>query len=165
MWNKPKEAKDVNSYDDAYKYAVRLLELQFRSEGELRQKLEQKAYATAVIDQTLQKLMEAGFINDQRLIESVIRGYKEYKLYGFNQVKVKLIQRRFAKSLIEQALQDHFTLEDELIVARKLLEKLRGRVRADSEQVVQQKLIQRLQSHGFRSQVLFKALKGEALEE
>lgn len=165
MWSKPSKAKDANSYDDAYKYAVRLLELQLRSEGELRAKMKQKTYTEAVINQVLESLTKASFVNDERLIESTIRGYKEYKPYGFNQIKVKLIQRRFAKSLIEQALADFFTPQDELSVAQKLVEKLQGRVKGDTEQVIKQKLIQRLQSHGFRSKVLFKALKGEVWDE
>lgn len=165
MWAKPSKAKDVNSYDDAYKYAVRLLELQLRSEGELRAKMKQKTYAEPVIAQVLESLMKAGFVNDQRLIESTIRSFKEYKPYGFSQVKVKLMQRQFPKSLIEQALADFFTPEDEYAVAQHLLEKLQGRVRGETEQAIKQKLIQRLQSHGFRSQVLFKALKGEVWDE
>lgn len=165
MWSKPSKAKDANSYDDAYKYAVRLLELQLRSEGELRAKMKQKMYAESVMDQVLQSLIKAGFVNDERLIESTIRSFKEYKPYGFSQVKVKLMQRLFPKSLIEQAMADFFTPADEIIVANRLLEKLRSRVRGDTEQAIQQRLIQRLQSHGFRSQVLFKALKGEVWEE
>ncbi|MBL8031164.1 MAG: regulatory protein RecX [Candidatus Doudnabacteria bacterium] len=165
MWSKPAKAKDGNSYDDAYKYAVRLLELQLRSEGELRAKMKQKTYTEAVINQVLESLTKAGFVNDERLIESTIRNFKEYKPYGFSQVKVKLIQRQFPKSLIEQALADFFTPEDEFVVARRLLEKLQGRVRGDTEQAIKQKLIQRLRSHGFRSQVLFKAFKGEVWDE
>lgn len=165
MWAKPSKAKDVNSYDDAYKYAVRLLELQLRSEGELRAKMKQKTYTEAVINQVLESLVKAGFVNDERLIESTIRSFKEYKPYGFSQVKVKLMQKQFPKSLIDQAMTDFFSLEDEFAVAQRLLGKLEGRVRGDTEQAIKQKLIQRLQSHGFRSQVLFKALKGEVWEE
>ena len=75
------------------------------------------------------------------------------------------MQKQFPKSLIDQAMTDFFSLEDEFAVAQRLLGKLEGRVRGDTEQAIKQKLIQRLQSHGFRSQVLFKALKGEVWEE
>ena len=73
------------------------------------------------------------------------------KGYGFYMLKKKLLERRLAGVLIENVLLDFFSLEDELAVAKRLVEKI-------GKGLEKQKLGQRLQARGFRLDTIKKLI-------
>lgn len=121
MWKRVKKAKDATSVTEAQGYALRLLEFRFRGEDELRARLKEKEFTTATIEQTVDKLRDLKYLDDSRLLESLIREYKEFGLYGPVYIQQKLLQRKFTKEQIEKALKTFYTPEDELAVAKKFL--------------------------------------------
>ena len=66
-------------YKEAYAKSLRLLNVRFLSEGELRRKLERHDADSEVIDAVIAKLKEERFVDDVRLARAV---YKQYAQKG-----------------------------------------------------------------------------------
>lgn len=139
----------------AYEKAVKLLAMRMHTVGELHQKLKAKGFKDDDIRPVLLNLLEQKFLDDQKFAEIFVDNLKRYKDFGFYGIKAKLITRQIPSETAERALQEYFTLEDELAVARRLLGKLKKQGRETYEQ-----LARSLASKGFRNEVLNEALRG-----
>ena len=69
-------------YNEAYARALRLLNVRFLSEGELRRKLKVRHTGDEVIDEVLETLRQEHFVDDQRLAEAVYAYYARKGQYG-----------------------------------------------------------------------------------
>lgn len=85
-------------------YALYLLELRDRTEGEIRQKMGMKKYEVAEIDEAIKFLKEKDFIDDERFVKNFIRSKQEFSSAGKYKIRQKLIQLRVAPELIEESL-------------------------------------------------------------
>lgn len=153
MWKKTKKAKDTNSSEEAYASALRLLEFRFRGEAELRERLEEKGFTRSVVQETLARLRQDKYLDDGRLLESLIRSNKEMGLYGPQYIRQKLLQRKFNYEQIAEALADFYPKEEEGIVARKFLVKQKNLDLSDQKQ--KQQLLQKFFRRGFNPDVVF----------
>jgi regulatory protein len=163
MYRRIKKAKEPSSVDEAYNYALRLLEFRFRGDEELRARLREREFVSAAIDAALEKLQEFKYIDDSRLLEGLIREYKEFGLYGPVYIKQKLIQRKFSREQINEALQAFYPLEDEVVTAHKFLAKQKN-IQLDDIKA-KQRLIQKFIRRGFSPGIAFKILKVSNIEE
>lgn len=154
MWKKVKKAKDGTSVDEAYAYALRLLEFRFRGEDELCGKLREKEFTAPIISEVLQKLARLKYLDDARLLEGLIRQYKEFGLYGPVYIKQKLLQRKFPKQNIEKALKSFYTPADEFATALRFKQKHRITIIEDPKE--KQRVMQRFLRRGFGLGVVFK---------
>jgi regulatory protein len=94
-------------------YALRLLGGRAYSTGELREKLRQRAESAGSIDGVLQKLKEAGYLNDRRFAENYAAARLENQGFGKMRVLRDLRQRRVAPQLAEQVTERTFESTDE----------------------------------------------------
>ncbi len=156
MWNKPRKARDINSSEEAYASALRLLEFRFRGEAELWERLEEKGFNKSVVDDTLARLKKDRYVDDDRLLESLIRSNKEVGLYGPQYIKQKLLQRKFGYEQIVRALTDFYPKEEEEIVARKFLAKQKNLGLSDQKQ--KQQLLQKFFRRGFSPDAVFRII-------
>ncbi len=69
-------------YKEAYAKSLRLLNVRFLSEGELRRKLERHDADGEVIDAVIAKLKEERFVDDERLARAVYKQYAQKGRYG-----------------------------------------------------------------------------------
>lgn len=69
-------------YKEVYAKALRLLNVRFLSEGELRRKLERYDADRSTIDAVIDALKEERFIDDMRLARAVYRQYAQKGRYG-----------------------------------------------------------------------------------
>ncbi len=92
----------VKPLPDIKSYALRLLGIRDRSEYELRIKLQDKGYDPEMISGTIDQLKDAGFIDDRKTAESIIRYCKEGKLLGENGTKHYLKKRGIPEEIIAQ---------------------------------------------------------------
>jgi regulatory protein len=86
------------------KDALKMLARREHSYFELSQKLLQRAYEPIQIENALQKLVEAGWLNDARFAEIYMRS-RISKGYGPVRIEVELQARGIAKPLIADCLQ------------------------------------------------------------
>ena len=80
-------------YKEAYAKSLRLLNVRFLSEGELRRKLARHDAAGEVIDAVIAKLKEERFVDDERLARSVYKQYAQKGRYGHLYI-VNCLRRR-----------------------------------------------------------------------
>ena len=139
--------------DQIYDKAVALLNVRMHTTGELFQKLTTRGFKPAEIGEVLRKLEELGFLDDQKFAEIFVDNLKRYKDFGYYGIKANLLARKIPSDMAEGALSEFFTLEDEEIVARRLIGKLKRQGRDTFE-----KLAASLQGKGFRGEVIRKVL-------
>ena len=70
------------------------------TEKNLRDKLTRKGFNEEAIDAAVNKMKEAGLINDARLMQSVSEYLADKKLYGRARIKLELQKKGFDKQLI-----------------------------------------------------------------
>lgn len=95
-------------YDQACLYLAR----RDHSEFELRQKLERKGYDQGKIEEAIASLLEGRYIDDASYCGRYARGRVNRLGLGPRRVRVDLMRKGFAKSLIEAALVDLFSKEE-----------------------------------------------------
>ncbi len=152
----------------AYNYAVFLLGIRLRTEGELREKLKVKKYQQTVIDEVTSRLKSQRFLDDRQFAEIFLDNLKKYKNFGYYGIKKKLIEKRLPASIIEQVLSEGLSEEEEMKIAERLLKRIeiRDKRKEDKPQYqklrfgtgLSQKLAQKLRAKGFRSGVISKCL-------
>src|SRR3989344_3699896 len=135
--------------EKAYNYAVRLLTLKMRTVGELQQKLKQKGFSNPVILEVVRKLEELDFVNDERYTQIFVENLKQYRDFGFYMIRNKLHQKRVPTDIAEKVLQEFFSGEDELALARRFVKKLKRLGRKDYNQ-----LARSLNSKGYHMDVI-----------
>src|SRR3989344_1841643 len=106
--------------ENAYNYAVYLLGLKLRTEGEMREKMRLKKYASSVINDVVGQLVANKYLDDQRYAEVYLDNLKKYKLFGFYGVKKKLMEKRLPSEIIESVLTDGLPVEEEEKIAKRL---------------------------------------------
>ncbi|MCL5775221.1 MAG: RecX family transcriptional regulator [Patescibacteria group bacterium] len=145
-------------YEKAYGYAVYLLGLKLRTEGEMREKLRLKKYNPEIIEEVLKELLANRYIDDQRYAEVYLENLKKYKHFGFFGIKKKLMEKRLTPDIIANILNEGLNEAEETKIARDFLRKQKAGIE-------KQKLASRLASRGFRSNVIFAVLGNPLLED
>jgi len=134
-----------------YEKAVQLLSNRLHTTGELHRKLKTRGFEDEGIRAVLKKLEDLDFLNDERFAEIFVDNLKRYKDWGYFGIKAKLSARQIPGDIAARALENFFTLEDELLVAKKFLKK-RGKLSYE-------KLARALSGKGFRSEITSQVLK------
>lgn len=153
-----KVLKQPDSFEHGYNYAIFLLGLSMRTQGEIEFKMKMRGYTAEVIEQVIEKLLADKYINDNEYAEVYIRNFKDYQTYGLFMIKKKMMERRLAPALIESKLSELFTEEDELVVAKRYAKKTFAKL-ADIKKLPyeeKQKFLRKLLSRGVRINVATK---------
>lgn len=85
--------------------ALRMLARREHSCFELRQKLQQKGHSPEAIVQTLDKLLQDNYLNEERFTESYIRS-RSNKGYGSLRISAELKEKGISKELIAQFIKN-----------------------------------------------------------
>lgn len=87
-------------------YALYLIELRDRSEGEIRAKMREKRYEEAEIEKTVAFLLDKDFLNDERFVTNFIRSKQDFGSAGIYKIKQKLILLHLDRELIDEKLSE-----------------------------------------------------------
>jgi regulatory protein len=149
-------------------FAARTAALQYlttrpRSEREIRDKLRDKEFSPADIDQVIADLTRTGLINDHEFARSYIRNSVAVRPIGEVQLRRKLLLLGVARAVINEALQDiggQVDLDEAALrLARQFLDRKR-RARSDTDpRKLKQQLIGFLSRRGYSWAVVSSALK------
>lgn len=149
----PKSGEGEGEVDKACNYALFLLGIKLRTEGELREKLKMKKYESVIINKVIHRLKENRYINDQNYAEVYLENLKKYKTFGFYGIKKKLMEKRLPSQIIERVLNEGLGEEEEIKIAKRFLKNRElGIINYEDKQ----KLAQKLKARGFRSGVVMK---------
>ncbi|MFV0533732.1 MAG: regulatory protein RecX [Cumulibacter sp.] len=122
----------------AFTYCLRRLTSAARTEQDLRAKLAERGYEGGVIDAVLERLVRAGYVNDAEFAQSWVRSRSVHKTLTAPVLRAELRRKGVLEPLIEEALQDLAT-DDEDERARALLRRKAPatlpRERADRDKV------------------------------
>jgi regulatory protein len=166
MYKKPTKTKEPRDEERAYEYAMFLLSLHLRTEGEVRQKLEGRGYTSDTVKTVIIRLMDQKYLDDQRYAEVFLENLKQYKSFGFYGIKKKFIEKKLPSSIIEKVLADGLTVEEEIKIAKRFLKKVGIVAKSETnlephysnfngvENQVKQKIAQKLKTKGFRGEVV-----------
>jgi len=93
--------------DDELKKAIaagiRILSYSAYTERQVIEKLKQKGFRMAQIQEAIEYLKEKGCINDQSLIENAILKLADRKLYGKHRIRMELVRMGFSSEMIREA--------------------------------------------------------------
>lgn len=104
------------TYRDAYAKALKLLNVRFLSEGELRKKLQRYDVEAAALEDVVSTLRDERFLDDQRLARDVYRYYAKKRQYGHRYIVQRLQKRNLP-------VPDDVEKVDEYAVAQALVAK------------------------------------------
>lgn len=142
-----KESRLFNTKQQALRYLARRL----HSTSELRIKLMQKRYERELIDNVIEELLQAGYLNDLDFTREFTEGKTKTKLWGKNRIKAELIKRGISAEIIFQVLNESFKEDDEyekaLITAQKKIRVLKSKHDDDIE--LKRRLISFLNMRGY----------------
>lgn len=153
MFRKPQKTKFPDSTEKALEYALRVLSVKWYGFSEMQEKLATKGFSGEVVDQVMQRLVELGYISDQRLLEGKLAEYRDFGSYGKNYIVQKLLQKHFSKEQVDEALEEHWSEEVELVCAERFLEKQKL-PKGELEYKEKQKLIAKFLRRGFSYDVV-----------
>ncbi len=102
---------------ETYAKALRLLNVRFLSEGELRQKLRSRDASEESIDTVIAMLKKEHFIDDERLAADVYRYYARKEQYGHLYIVNKLRHRQLPVPEEREPI-DEYAMAERLIAKR-----------------------------------------------
>jgi len=117
-----------------------------RTENEVRQKF-QNIMGENLLEDIIQYVKDAGYINDYEYIEKQINEYKFLKTLSIKEIKYKLLSKGLSKDLIDEYIQENY---DELQEYEKnSIEKI---INKKSGTMDEEKLKQYLFKKGYRGE-------------
>lgn len=146
---------DVEKENKAYDYAMFLLNIRLRTEGELRSKMREKGYKGEAVDEVMARLKDAHYVNDRRFAEVYLENLKKYKSWGYFGIKKKFMEKKLPMDIIESVLAEGMTEEEELEIAKRFIKKYEVRSKNQAEKA---KAARKLAAKGFRGSVVSKLI-------
>lgn len=158
-----KELNGKLDLGDAYQYALKLLSRRPYTILQVRTKLESREYTKQVIDEVLDRLINAGLLNDGEYVRAYTRQEVAMGKKGPDKIKQELIKRGISEPTIDQFLVIYE--EDEQIDhALKIANRLLNANHKYGGHMLKQKIIQQLINKGFNQQIIDKVLEQVELE-
>lgn len=117
-----------------------------RTENEVRQKF-QREIEENLLEDIIQYVKEAGYINDYEYIEKQVNEYKILKIMSIKEIKYKLLSKGLSKDLIEDYIQENY--EELKEYEERNIEKIKAK-KANS--MDEEKIKQYLLKKGYRGE-------------
>jgi len=151
--NKISRSKD--STNDAFQYALRLLNIRERTEKELLERLEKKGFNKQSIESTLNRLKELNLLNDRRAAEALLNYGITVKGLGSKGLRRFCTERGVDESILNELI-DEQTDEKR---AEELVRKRLPSMEHISYEKKYQRLFGYLYRRGYSVDVIKKVLK------
>lgn len=159
MYNKQSKTKEPENTEHGYNYALFLLNLRLRTEQEIRYKMQGRGYNSAVIEEVLQRLKSNSYIDDEKFVEALVESFKRYKNFGYYIIQKKLMEKHVPRKLVDILLPNLLTVSGEVDIAKRYLAK-EGLTVSETSFQARQKIATKLNSRGFRGEVITKIFSG-----
>lgn len=148
----------------AMNQALYYLGLQARTTRQVREYLAKKGHDEAVIDATLSKIIEYGYLNDEEFAQRFVRSQGTLR-GGRRKLEGKLAQKGVDKETASSAVKE-LSDEEELLCAKEWIRKWEKQLEGISERQKRDKICRRLSARGFEWDVIQKAVRqSETIED
>lgn len=107
----------------AFNKAIRLLGYRQRSTAELTERLRKAHFASEVIDETVRKLTNLGYLNDLKFTESWVLNRINVSGFGKTRIKHELFSKGIDKETVEQVFSELYSEEEDFHRACELAKK------------------------------------------
>jgi len=150
----------TESSDQVYLVALRLLAGRDYTRAALTRKLEQRGYATELIDAVVARLAAENFLNDRRYAVRLIDQSRENGRYVGYRLRQELQRRGVPATLLDELLAEHIDADEETALARQLVARRYARFDpALSDEGERRRVAGFLQRRGFRLTTIWSLLK------
>jgi len=159
--NRPVKPKPHLNESGLYDYAIKALARHMRTEAELRRlmrmRVEPGDRSNAIIDVTITRLKENGYLDDAAYAEIYARLRQQNEKLGQRRVSQTLTQKGVSKQIVKDAVEARYADIDEETLARQHLERKRIRKPANEKETA--RVMRRLVAAGFSTSVIYKILR------
>ncbi len=138
--------------------AYRYLSHRDRSTRETADHLKKKGFEEAVVQQTLEDLKQANYLDDRRFAEHWARTRAENRQYGKFRLRQELIGKGLARDLIDEILDTLFETVKEIDLARAVVAKKQPAMQDLDPDKRKRRLVGLLQRKGFSTDIIYKVL-------
>ncbi len=159
--DEPKKIK-ISNPEVALAKAEHFCAYQERSQQEVRDKLYEWGLWPDAVEQTISRLIEGGFLNEDRFAKAYVKGKFSQKAWGKIKIKQGLKLKRVPDVLIKKALLT-IDLDDYMTALTRLLEKKATTVIEKNEFKRRYKLQQYAMSRGYEADLIAEVLKNSDL--
>jgi regulatory protein len=145
--------------DRAWNSAVWHLGRSPQTEQQIRDKLRKKIIPADIIDATIQRLLEAKYLNDRDYAENFIYSKRKYEKLGVSAIKMKLMQKGVDRELIDELLSE--VDEEDLRETAEILaeKKMRSLMREPDIQKRISKMVAFLAYRGYNAGIAYEVAK------
>lgn len=145
---------------DPITLALRFLSYRERTEHEMREKLQAKdAYSEEVVEETIEYLTEADYLNDSRFAATLTESRIRNKAWGRHKIAIDLRRRKIADEIVKEVVA---TIDDkaETVTAEAAIEKWLRKSGCASplSQKEYERAFRHLASRGFSTAIAIKVL-------
>lgn len=159
--DEPKKIK-ISNPEVALAKAEHFCAYQERSQQEVRDKLYEWGLWPDAVEQTISRLIEGNFLNEDRFAKAYVKGKFNQKAWGKIKIKQGLKLKRVPDVLIKKALLT-IDLDDYMASLTRLLDKKAASVTEKSEFKRRYKLQQYAMSRGYEADLIAEVLKNSDL--
>jgi regulatory protein len=138
--------KQQDTAEVAYVRALRFLGYRSRSEAEIQRKLTEIGFAEPVVEATIQRLKDNGFLGDNKFAQEWIENRTTFRPRSKRMLASELRQKGVDEEVIEQALAE---TEDEQVLAYQSATKYARRLAGMDWETFRKRLGEHLSRRGF----------------
>ncbi len=149
---------DLEELKKAQSAALKYLSYRDRSEFEIRERLKQKDFSEAAVQETVGWLTGLGYLNDERFALNWSRSRVAAKKFGEYRLRRELSAKGLATETIDQTLQVVYSEISEWDLAQSLAQKKLSQLKGVDLKSKTRRLAQYLQRKGFPSDTVFKTV-------
>lgn len=148
------ELINADTVSKLYARALNYLAHQLRTVAEVREKLSELTDDVNRIDEVVAKLGEQRLLNDQNYADSYVRTIVDEGQKGPGAIRRHLQNKKVANSMIEQAINQYFSTNDQVANGTKVAKQQLKRMKRESTRRSLDKTRQFLYQRGFDSEVI-----------
>ena len=137
----------LEEFDEQKTKVMKYIIFKKRTENEVRQKFN-NVIEENMLDDIIQYLKEAKYINDYEFIEKQINEYKLLKTLSIKEIRYKLLSKGLDKDLIDEYIDSHY--EELKEYENNCMEKIKAK---KSSSMDEEKLKQYLYRKGYKGEI------------
>ena len=163
--------KEINNIDEllkdndnylVYDIALKYISIKMRCENEIYNYLIKKDINNKVVKDTINKLKENGYINNQKYVKSFIVDKMNLNKYGQNKIKNELLKLKIDENIIDEELKN--INEDDIITNLEILiDKKIKTNRTYAGDILKQKILKDFINKGYKKEDVLKILDNKDL--
>lgn len=147
---------NTDEYKKALDYALRLLSFKDRSEEDIRHRLGQRGYSEQTIKKVVDRLHSYGYIDEEKLLEKLIKVALDEKNYGKHSIKAFLVSKGIKDELVSGL---NISDDDYIKSAERFIEKKKRHIKSLNDRESKKRLIQMLMRRGHDIKTIKTALR------